>query len=254
VNDLKGKEMKMKKVAVIMTVLLIMVAGGNALADSLNPHLTRPAEINTTAVGENSLQQELDAIYGIGVVDAATDQLDIGMFSVALLGSNLIAPQLKFEWTANKLTQNIGIFGWDGTKAVTAQIFSGAQTAESTANVQWLTASSGVISTFDKGVLVSSLEFENISKEFFGFYFQANNTAEKYYSVDSLNENGTARVLGYMPNLSGAVFSYEDGSDFDYQDAGFLVESIITVPEPSILLLLGFGLVGLAGIRNKFGK
>jgi len=240
----------MKKVIAILAVTMLMVAAGSAMAIPLDPNLSRPVTINPAPGSENSLQTELDNLFGVGVVDAALDQLSIGMFQIAAPGSDVIAPQLKFEWTANASSQTIGIFGWGGAP-VTAQIFSGTQAAGAYATVAWSTLDSGLILSYDSALDSSptSLAFSGISRDFFGFYFQVGD--QKYYSVDSLNPNNGARVLGYMPTLSGAAFSYEDGSDFDYQDAGFFVESIKPVPEPLTILLLGLGLIGLAGLRRK---
>ena len=238
----------MKKLVSLLAVAILTMAAGSAFAVPLDPNLVRPVTPNPAAPGENSLQTELNSIFGAGVVNAATDQLKVGMFQVGLPGSNSINPQFKFEWTSNSGSQTIGIFGWNGTFAVTSQIFAGSQGAGDTAIVTWLTSSSGTINSFDNGSLVSSIAFSDISKDFFGFYFQVGNI--KYYTVDSLND-GQARVLGFQPNLLGAVFAYEDGSDFDYQDAGFLVESIRPASEPVTLILLGSGLLGLAAIRRK---
>ena len=239
----------MKKMAVILAGAMLMMATGSALANSLNPNLARQVTINSAYQGENSLQTELDAIFGPGAVNAATDQLDVGMFQIAVTGSNVITPQLKFEWTSNAPAQTIGIFGWDSlsSSAITTQVFAGSQGPGAIALVQWLTPNSGTI--YD-GVS-STVPFSGIDRNFFGFYFSPNGGAQKYYTVDSLNGTGPARVLGYMPTLSGAAFSYEDGTDFDYQDAGFFVESINTVPEPGTIILLGAGLLGLGFYRRR---
>ncbi len=233
----------------LLMVFLSVLVAGNAYALSIDPNV-RPVTVNEAYPGENSLQQELDLMFGAGALDAQTDQLVEGMFQVSNPGSSLIAPQFKFEWTSNSSTQTVGIFGWTGAATVDAQIFAGAQGAGDYATIKWTSDNDGTINTFDfNSNFLGSTGFSGINRNYFGFFFEVG--GKKYYTVDSLNPNGETRVLGYMPDLSGALFAYEDGNDWDYQDAGFFVESIAPVPEPGTLLLLGGGLLGLAYLHKR---
>jgi len=252
----------MKKVAAFLAGSALMLVTASAMATTLNPYLDRPVTVGTAAAGENSLQTELDNIFGTGNVNVS-NQLNVGMFKLSTPGSKVITPQFQFEWTGNASTQNVGIFGWNGSTPVLAQIFAGAHDAGDFATIAWTTKTSGFITAVDMDGLVPPIPtpFSGISRDFFGFYFQPNgSTNPTYYTVDSLNNDGLARVLGFdgyaagMHN-SGVAFVYEDGTDFDYQDAGFFVESIEPVPEPGTMLLVGTGLLCLAiyGKRRRNG-
>ena len=60
---------KMKKLTAILAVAMLMMAAGTAMAIPLDPSLTRPITPGSPPSGENSLQTELNNIYGLGVVN-----------------------------------------------------------------------------------------------------------------------------------------------------------------------------------------
>lgn len=71
-------------------------------------------------------------------------------------------------------------------------------------------------------------------------------------AIPSLEVEGTGWIYataGYDPTWGAyKITANQGGSTFSFS------ASSITVPEPGMLLLLGFGLVGLAGLRRKFKK
>jgi hypothetical protein len=151
------------------------------------------------------------------------------------------------------------------------ELFSGAEEAGDQALLSIKEDGSVFVNFADSGV--------DFSGNNFGFYLNSSyyTNGGLWHSDSALNSDGedhlavfqgtntdTVQMPGFLPGLwtnNEYVFAFEDltsaASDWDYTDMVVMVESVnpAPVPEPSTVMLVGAGLLGMIAFgRKRFNK
>jgi hypothetical protein len=245
-----------------LIALTASLAGALLLAGTVAaaPINDRPNSIIPGPSSEATLQQLLSTL---GPIHAIDDQSNVALWDN---NSGVANATLLFEIAGNQNVNEFGMYALNGGgDPILAPIFAGHEGGVITRQIKFTT----------DGVEIDGDETLGDFADGFGFYLKNVKTDWIFYTEDDRN-GGAAQALVYqgdneteieLPTFAPGIFdddewiiAWEDlpmsEADNDYQDLIVHLSNIHAledVPEPTAALLLGIGILGVAGARRARG-